>query len=77
MLVVWEVNLIIEKKMRYFDETKIKYTPIFVYNHNKPLWRCSFNKNGQFLSCIDDNGKVILFHKNGRNTFQMVKIYED
>jgi WD40 repeat protein len=76
-LVVWEVNLIIEKKMRYFDETKIKYIPVFIYHHNKPLWRCSFNKNGQFLSCIDDNGKVILFQKNGRSKFQMVKICEN
>lgn len=74
-LVVWEVKFITEKKTRNFDEINIQFQPIFIFNHDKPLWRCSFNNSAQYLSCIDENGKVFLFLKSERSKFQNIKIF--
>ena len=74
-LVVWEVKFITKKKTRNFDEINIQFQPIFIFNHDKPLWRCSFNNSAQYLSCIDENGKVFLFLKSERSKFQNIKIF--
>ena len=64
--IIWEINLIQEDNE---DNNFFNYKKIFEFNHNKPLWRCSFNESGIIASCIDEAGETFVFLKIGKNKF--------
>ena len=77
--IIWEINLYPEEIDQINDNSKIKdniyssnffsYKKLYEYEHNKPLWRCSFNESGILVSCVDEDGKIFVFLKTGRDKF--------
>ena len=78
-LIIWEINLYPEETDQINDNSKIKdniyssnffsYKKLYEYEHNKPLWRCSFNESGILVSCVDEDGNIFVFLKTGRDKF--------
>ena len=66
--IIWEINLLKDEKINE-DNNFFTYKKIFEFNHNKPLWRCSFNESGIIASCIDEAGETFVFLKIAKNTF--------
>ena len=69
--IIWEINLFQEDNE---DNNFFNYKKIFEFNHNKPLWRCSFNESGIIASCIDEAGETFVFLKIGKNKFTKLDI---
>ena len=66
--IIWEINLFQGKEID--DNNKFfNYKKIFEFDHDKPLWRCSFNESGIIASCIDEDGKTFSFLKIAKNQF--------
>jgi hypothetical protein len=66
--IIWEINLFQGKEID--DNNKFfNYKKIFEFDHDKPLWRCSFNESGIIASCIDEEGKTFSFLKIAKNQF--------
>ena len=66
--IIWEINLLKDEKINE-DNNFFTYKKIFEFNHNKPLWRCSFNESGIIASCIDEAGETFVFLKIAKNIF--------
>ena len=71
--IIWEINLFQEEKINE-DNNFFTCKKIFEFNHNKPLWRCSFNESGIIASCIDEAGETFVFLKIGKNKFTKLDI---
>ena len=69
--IIWEINLFQEDNE---DNNFFNYKKIFEFNHNKALWRCSFNESGIIASCIDEAGETFVFLKIGKNKFTKLDI---
>ena len=66
--IIWEINLFNEEEI--IDNNELfSYKKIFEFDHDKPLWRCSFNESGILVSCIDEDGNIFVFLKTGRDKF--------
>jgi len=66
--IIWEINLFNEEEI--IDNNELfSYKKIFEFDHDKPLWRCSFNESGIITSCIDEEGKTFSFLKIAKNQF--------
>ena len=66
--IIWEINLFEKEKINE-DDNFFTYKKIFEFNHDKPLWRCSFNESGIMASCIDEDGETFSFLKISKNKF--------
>ena len=66
--IIWEINLFEKEKINE-DDNFFTYEKIFEFNHDKPLWRCSFNESGIMASCIDEDGETFSFLKISKNKF--------
>ena len=66
--IIWEINLFEKEKINE-DDNFFTYKKIFEFNHDKPLWRCSFNESGTMVSCIDEDGETFSFIKISKNKF--------
>ena len=66
--IIWEINLFEKEKINE-DDNFFTYKKIFEFNHDKPLWRCSFNESGIMASCIDEDGETFSFIKISKNKF--------
>ena len=66
--IIWEINLFEKEKINE-DDNFFTYKKIFEFNHDKPLWRCSFNESGTMVSCIDEDGETFSFLKISKNKF--------
>ena len=66
--IIWEINLFEKEKINE-DDNFFTYKKIFEFNHDKPLWRCSFNESGTMASCIDEDGETFSFIKISKNKF--------
>ena len=66
--IIWEINLFQGKEI-IDDDKFFNYKKIFEFDHDKPLWRCSFNESGIIASCIDEDGKTFSFLKIAKNQF--------
>ena len=66
--IIWEINLL-ENEEEIGDNNFFTYKKIFEFNHDKPLWRCSFNDSGIIASCIGEDGKTFSFLKIAKNQF--------
>ena len=71
--IIWEINLFEKEKINE-DDNFFTCKKIFEFNHNKPLWRCSFNESGIIASCIDEAGETFVFLKIGKNKFTKLDI---
>lgn len=77
-MIIWEINLsYYQINERSFDNIKFSYNKMFEYRHYKPLWRCSFNNIGNMISCVDEDGEVIVFLKCGRNQFMKIDVQNE
>ena len=65
---IWEINLFEKEKINE-DDNFFTHKKIFEFNHDKPLWRCSFNESGIMASCIDEDGETFSFLKISKNKF--------
>lgn len=75
-LIIWKIDLGFEKKAQHFDDIKITYSILYEYKHNKPLWRLSWNISGSLVSVIDEDGKVLVFKKISKESFEKFDISE-
>ena len=66
--IILEINLFEKEKINE-DDNFFTYEKIFEFNHDKPLWRCSFNESGIMASCIDEDGETFSFLKISKNKF--------
>ena len=66
--IIWEINLFEKEKINE-DDNFFTYKKIFEFNHDKPLWRCSFNESGIMASCIDEDGETFSFLKISKSKF--------
>ena len=66
--IIWEINLFEKEKINE-DDNFFTYKKIFEFNHDKPLWRCSFNESGTMVSCIDEDGETFSFLKISKSKF--------
>ena len=71
--IIWEINLFEKEKINE-DDNFFTYKKIFEFNHDKPLWRCSFNESGIMASCIDEDGETFSFLKISKNKFILKKL---
>ena len=77
--IIWEIILNEENND---DNNKINSTNFFSYQilmeykHSKPLWRCSFNESGIMVSCVDEDGEVLVFYKIKKNEFIKLDIHK-
>ena len=85
--IIWEIHLLIEEMNNEDDDDDndnnemdknnfFSYKKMFEYKHPKPLWRCSFNESGVMVSCVDEDGEVLVFYKIGKNKFIKLDIHK-
>ncbi len=74
-LVVWEYKFINEKKQEILMKLIFNFNLFLFLNMIYHCGGCSFNNSAQYLSFIDENGKVFLFINSERSKFQNIKIF--